>query len=88
MITPGVDAQGQPIDPVKMQEHFEVTILSTLPIYSVIYAEIGFQVYDYILLNLDFKYQIKRYLLIFLLTELYLLFVFLLVLSDTFLDLT
>ncbi|KAM7496862.1 hypothetical protein LguiA_021276 [Lonicera macranthoides] len=25
MITPGVDAQGQPIDPRKMQEHFEVS---------------------------------------------------------------
>ncbi|KAL6575774.1 hypothetical protein OROHE_000755 [Orobanche hederae] len=28
MITPGVDAQGQPIDPKKMQEHFEVLSLS------------------------------------------------------------
>ncbi|XAR60088.1 hypothetical protein NMG60_11033331 [Bertholletia excelsa] len=27
MITPGVDAQGQPIDPRKMQEHFEVVKL-------------------------------------------------------------
>ena len=34
MITPGVDAQGQPIDPEKMQEHFE-------DFYEDIYEELG-----------------------------------------------
>jgi len=34
MITPGVDAQGQPIDPEKMQEHFE-------DFYEDIHEELG-----------------------------------------------
>lgn len=36
MITPGVDAQGNPIDPRKIQEHFEVFSLSALIIIIVI----------------------------------------------------
>jgi len=28
MITPGVDAQGNPIDPRKIQEHFEVLLFN------------------------------------------------------------
>lgn len=31
MITPGVDAQGQPIDPRKIQEHFEVFLHFIFP---------------------------------------------------------
>ena len=30
MVTPGVDPQGQPLDPRKIQEHFEVIIFFTL----------------------------------------------------------
>lgn len=64
MITPGVDAQGQPIDPVKMQEHFEVMILSIFQFTPLSMLGQGFKVHGYIL-NLDFMYQIKSYSLIF-----------------------